>query len=456
MKVGTKLILGFLVIYLLFGLAVSFSIYESSRALEKTASEGLLTLVQEVIDNMDRDLNERVEDFKVYSQDPLVKEYVMQSNKEFEALSDIQAYISQKDREWVSAPKTEVTPFMRQLIDNKLSSELREILDAYEEDYGHKVYGEVFITNKYGANIAQTGITSDYRQDDENWWQNAKADGVYVEEVKYDESADIYSIAIGIRIDDHRRFIGVIKVVLNIADVIRNIDESENEKTFSSAEFTLVDGHGGIIYSTRDYKIFEPYPQLDNVKSESGYFTHLDPQTGNKRLIVHAHSEGYRNFKGLGWILTADVEKDEIIMPINDLVLKILVFALALMAITIIIGYLIYSSISTSLRKFEGAIKDIATGNNMEAKVDIKTKDEFYALSLAFNSMADHLKSIKSTEKKQKMQKELDALKASYKTGFISEESYKKERKRLEENIIRANAVDAKLLKEKGFIKQNE
>ena len=53
----------------------------------------------------------------------------------------------------------------------------------YEEIYSHKVYGEVFITNKHGANIAQTGKTSDYRQDDEEWWQSAKNDGFYVKRI---------------------------------------------------------------------------------------------------------------------------------------------------------------------------------------------------------------------------------------------------------------------------------
>ena len=54
------------------------------------------------------------------------------------------------------------------------------------------------------------------------------------------------------------------------------------------------------------------------------------------------------------------------------------------------------------------------------------------------------------------MKKELEALEASYKTGFISEETYKRERKRLEESVIRAANVDAKLLQEKGLIEKKE
>src|SRR3989344_5697101 len=111
MKVQTKLILGFFIIYLLFGLAVSFSLYESSNALEKTVAQDLQTLTQEITGHIDTYINERIEDFIVFSKDLTLQEYVLQSNAEFEKLSDIQGYIGQKDREWVSAQKNEKKNF---------------------------------------------------------------------------------------------------------------------------------------------------------------------------------------------------------------------------------------------------------------------------------------------------------------------------------------------------------
>ena len=83
MKVQTKLILGFLIIYLLFGLAVSFSLYESSNALEKTVAQDLQTLTQEITGHIDTYINERIEDFIVFSKDLTLQEFVLQSNAEF-------------------------------------------------------------------------------------------------------------------------------------------------------------------------------------------------------------------------------------------------------------------------------------------------------------------------------------------------------------------------------------
>ena len=45
------------------------------------------------------------------------------------------------------------------------------------------------------------------------------------------------------------------------------------------------------------------------------------------------------------------------------------------------------------------------------------------------------VKQIKEEEKAQKLRKELEALESAYKSGFISEESYLKGKKRIEDKI---------------------
>jgi len=413
----------------------------------------LQTLIQEITGHIDAYVNERIEDFIVFSKDLTLQEFVLQSNAEFEKLSDIQGYIGQKDREWVSAQKNEITPFMQQLINNKLGDEMRENIKFYGENYGYRLYGEVFATNKHGANAAQTGKTSDYRQDDEEWWQKAKSDGVYVEELKYDQSADVYSTSIGVRIDDNNgEFIGVMKAVLNLEEIISVIRETEAQKKFSSAEYTLVDEKGRILFSTRNYEIFQPFSLFSAIKDKEGALTAKDPQTGADKLIIHAHSHGYKDYKGLGGILAVDVDMGEISKPIHDLILTILIFAIVLIVLAGIIGFYIYSTISASLGKFEKAVDEIMHGN-METRVEIAAKDEFRTLAGAFNSMVQELKDLKRIGMVKKAEKELEAVEASHKLGFMSEESYQKSKKRLTEILEKPKNIDARLLQEKGFIK---
>ena len=82
----------------------------------------------------------------------------------------------------------------------------------------------IFVTNAFGANIAQSEKTSDYRQDDEMWWQKAKENGLFLSEGGFDESAGVYSSDISIRIlDGNGNFIGVLKAVINVESITNDV-----------------------------------------------------------------------------------------------------------------------------------------------------------------------------------------------------------------------------------------
>lgn len=155
------------------------------------------------------------------STNPLIHQALISSNQEFNEIDNVYLYIDEKDEEWVSAEWDTITSFMSELIQNDISDLLRQSASFHEEDYGYVVYAEIFVTNAYGANVAQTGKTSDYRQDDEPWWQRAKSDMIHITSVEFDESAGVYSADICLRIDDQDgNFIGIIKAVTNIDRII--------------------------------------------------------------------------------------------------------------------------------------------------------------------------------------------------------------------------------------------
>ena len=108
--------------------------------------------------------------------------------------------------------------------------------------------------------------------------------------------------------------------------------------------------------------------------------------------------------------------------------------AIILFFVTLAIGILVSSSISKSIKKLKEGADEIAKGN-LDFKVNVKTKDELGVLADTFNSMAGELKNLKHVEKLNKLKKELEALKASHISGFISEESYQREKKRIEGSL---------------------
>ncbi len=151
-----------------------------------------------------------------------LRQSLRDSEQEFQEMQDVYLIIEQREKEWTDTSLEVITPFMQELIDNKISEQLREHANKYQESFGYDLYAEIFVTNSYGVNIAQTGKTSDYIQNDELWWIRAKQDGLYISEIHYDESADVFSADIALRINDNLgEFLGVIKAVTNVEQIYK-------------------------------------------------------------------------------------------------------------------------------------------------------------------------------------------------------------------------------------------
>src|SRR3989338_6503685 len=261
MKIIYKLIIGFMAVVLLIWAVGYFAVNSSQKALQKSIIDNSLLLSNKVMDEIDSDIYKRIEIFREYGRDLILQKAVLESNKEFAGLDNIQVFIDKQDREWTSVPKETITPLMHKLINNQLSHELRKKKEFYEQSYKHKIFSEIFVTNKYGAIAAQTNKTTDYRQDDEEWWQSAKKDGLYVSDIVYHESTEVYSTDIGISINDQDgNFIGAMKVVLNIEDAINKIMELKPEgihKEHHTMKYKLTTRDGNVIYSTGNFKFLE-------------------------------------------------------------------------------------------------------------------------------------------------------------------------------------------------------
>ncbi len=399
MKLTHKLMLGFLSVVILFSICGYYVILRSKEALQKAYIESTTLLADEVLDKIDRYIYYRLEEFQAYSRDLDILEYVRESNKYFDSITDVQGYIGRRDKEWTSAPEGEIAPFMQRLINNRLSEELRDKIEFYEEHTGHKVFGEVFVTNRYGANVAQTGKTTDYRQDDETWWQRAKRDGLYVEDVGYDESADVLSINFGIRIDDkEKNFLGIMKVVLNIEEVYSIIDALKQNRAYRNiANFKLVTKEGKLIYSSKNLEpLKDVFHEIGSRFGSLGSSEHEEfiigiGSGGREKLFVHAHSKGYKDYERLGWILIIELDTEEIFAPANRLKNQILIISLGFIALVALMGITVSASIAKPIKKLMEAANEVGKGN-LDAHIDIGSKDEIGVLAKTFNEMAKNLK----------------------------------------------------------------
>jgi len=130
-----------------------------------------------------------------------------------------QADINARDQEWQAAEG--ITNFMQNMLNNDVSRLLTDWRSTHSE------FPEVFVTNERGVNLGLTNKTSDYYQADEDWWVQAYARGkgkAYHGILEFDESANSLSVALYAPVyDDRQEVIGVIKAVLDIFAIAREL-----------------------------------------------------------------------------------------------------------------------------------------------------------------------------------------------------------------------------------------
>ena len=344
---GKKLLAGFIVVVLLMVLLAVYLTEVSQHSLQQAVGTNSILLAEEMLKRINHDVYNKIEVLQAHLDDVLLQKTLRHANREFEKLEDIQAYVDQKDREWRQAPKDQITPFMQALIDNELSNALRnEFVYFYNNKYGYKFFGKIIVTNKYGANAAQTGKTFDYRQDDETWWQVARDKGLYMSDVAYDESAGIYAVSSGIRVDDEKgNFIGAIKAVLAIKGIVRAAEIAA--KKYKTTEIKLTTRDGKLIYATKVFKILKDVSNKEyfkNIKGPNGSF--IATEGGIKRLYSYTRSSGYRDFAGLGWILLVGHDVAEVLQPAFMLKKRMIVASLMLTFLSMVIASFFYAFIS--------------------------------------------------------------------------------------------------------------
>ncbi|MCK5682910.1 cache domain-containing protein [bacterium] len=271
MRISKKINLGFTVVILLAVITTLYSINSYKNLTYKSIGDSSLLLAKKIINSIDKNIHYRIEEIQFMSTSPIVQTVLEESNEYFESIENPLEYIFELNKNWVSAVVNVYTPFMENIINNRLSRILQKRQRFYSRKYGYEVFAEMFVTNRFGANVSQTGRTFDYYQADEEWWIFAKRNGINISDAEYDRSAGIYSVDISVRIDDEPgNFLGVMKTVLNIKDIFEVIHkvEVDSEQESKSIEFLLLGSNGKVIYSKERFKYNEDISNLFQIEKK--------------------------------------------------------------------------------------------------------------------------------------------------------------------------------------------
>jgi hypothetical protein len=111
-----------------------------------------------------------------------------------------QAKIDALDQQW----RAEVSAAEKPLIDATLATEASKWLVAAQEESGG-VFTEIFVMDAKGLNVAQSTVTSDYWQGDEDKFTlsfGAGAEAIHLGEIEQDESTQTFQSQVSIAVID--------------------------------------------------------------------------------------------------------------------------------------------------------------------------------------------------------------------------------------------------------------
>ena len=321
LRIRSKLFIGFAVVVVLLLAAGLIGLRQLEEEMRTLIGESTQATARSIVEQLEREVYSRLETVRELALTvPELERSLRRSSREMAAEGDetaIRALLAERDRQWrdwLESPRTASRPaFMAEIESHSLSDKLRRKLRFYSAEAGYAVFSEIFVTDHYGANVAQTSMTSDYLQSDEAWWTNAWNDGLVVGDVRFDDSSQVYSIEFAQRVEASAgESLGVMKAVLDIEDVHRVLTAHEASMADDGGSLTLVDSRGAILYPA--FMI----PEAPSVTLPSEGFrisTAEDGSLGSK-LQATARTVGHGRYPDLGWFLTIAIPRETVFAPI--------------------------------------------------------------------------------------------------------------------------------------------
>lgn len=379
-----------------------YSVTAGQDSIEQSVGQSSILLAQDMARFVEFGITVKIDALSDFSKTSLVQNALLKSNQEFDELEDIQAHITQQDDDWTSVPDETITPFMQSLISNEVSESIRKnFVEKINPRIGHSVFAELFITNAYGVNIAQSGKTTDYRQDDEDWWHNARSNGINIEKTEYDESVKTDVIPIEIKIiDEDGNFIGVLKTGLSLRSIIREAEIFTQADI--STQVNIITEQGNIVYSTKAFRFNEDISDqrfFEKLQSgqQGGFF--VDDGKFKTELVAYARPHNLPVLGEQDWIFVIKHQIGDvgILSGMLELRNNLILSSAIIIGIAIGLGVIFSRGFSNEFRKLTYLAKEIGK-ENFDAKVNLKGQGEMAQLVKSMHKMGMSLKNAKKSK----------------------------------------------------------
>jgi len=418
---------------------LSFTIYKFSyNSIIKTQFMYTKSIAIEVSDNIDHLLEEKIKTALTLANTPVIKNELEMSNFFYTKLSGEKRKesINLLNEKWKST-KDPADGFILKFTDNKVSRFLKDQQAVLKSEYG-----EIFLTNKFGALVASTTKLSTFAHGHKYWWLGSYDNGkgaVFFDDRGYDDSVDGYVLGLIVPVRKGAEIIGILKCNLNILGSISQLISGAEDKLIGKFKLTR---SGGMIVFEEGFeplstRIHDSIPKRLKNKNEETFILN---DSGEKYLVGLSEIELTKGEKGYGfggtfqsidhkkgntgesWYVVGYREMSTALSPAIESTKWITLIGFAIIAVLVAVSYLFGQKIAKPLEKLNKATNIIGKGD-FKHRINIRRNDEIGSLAHSFNNMANKLQ--ENTTTVEVLENEIRHRKETEKALQRSEEKYR-------------------------------
>ncbi len=330
----------------------------------------------------------------------------------------ITAQLEAQHERWITFNDSD--PVIQQIIskqNNAAARDLAMLANNFAE------YGQIVITDKYGAVVAASKRVPEYYKARQNWWQAAWNNGegaVFISQPQYDAILDSEAVDIAMPIrDTNGNIVGIVDATVSLSVLAKHIEDFKFSGTgyavlINSEANTLVDP--GLRLGEVNNNLAPDLKQIF-LNTSSGVTTNPDDQ-GENTLFSHISitdriaeisnsantgaflSQLMSAVSNLDWRLFIRVKASEAYSSLNPILIANAGVGLATILLAILIAVEIAKSISKPIKQLASLSNRVASGD-LSKLANVQSNDEVGYLAQSFNTAILRLRGIVTTEEER-------------------------------------------------------
>ena len=309
------------------------------------------------------------------------------------------AELERLDRQWYAADAAgnDAHPLVQAVLNHPIAEELHELRNAFPQHL------EVFVTDRYGANVAATNRTSGYYQADEEWWQIAYNDGkggVFIGQPEFDESSQTLGLKIAVPVfSQNGQIVGVLHTTVDLK-VFEDVLIAARFGESGHVHISLPDGTE-IHLQTEPEQVLKIAPARLNVEelvqsatpSQEVHLTSGAQHIASQALVTKLSDVGLlktESIADLEWRVVAHQERAEAFKPAEDAARSVQLSGLGALLMAGLIALAAARFLTGPISRLTQAAEKVSSGD-LQARARVESRDEIGALAGAFNTMTSQL-----------------------------------------------------------------